>query len=247
MAAVEASFQRFPPSQALNTAIAELQNHAARNASNKQGSDHSVTVVDTLKSRLMGATKSFKEVLTIRQENVKNQNNRRQMFSNSTAAARRPNPFARGDGNFPRLAASGMDTGGGALGGAAGGNLQMSAKGGLPTHSAQGGGGVQQQQGQMLLANQDQYFSARAEALQNVERTITELGGIFQQLATMVAEQGELAVRIDENVDDAVANMDNAQTHLLKYLNRISSNRWLIMKIFGVLISFLVFFVVFVA
>ena len=63
----------------------------------------------------------------------------------------------------------------------------------------------------------------------------------------MVAEQGELAVRIDENVDEAVANVDNAQTHLLKYLNRISSNRWLIMKIFGVLISFLVFFVVFVA
>jgi syntaxin 5 len=44
---------------ALNTAIAELQNHAARNASNKQGADHSVTVVDTLKTRLMGATKAF--------------------------------------------------------------------------------------------------------------------------------------------------------------------------------------------
>jgi hypothetical protein len=57
------------------------------------------------------------------------------------------------------------------------------------------------------MANQDQYLSSRAEALQNVERTITELGGIFQQLATMVAEQGELAVRIDENVDDAVANV----------------------------------------
>ena len=235
-------------SQALNTAIAELQNHAARNASNKQGTDHSVTVVDTLKTRLMGATKSFKEVLTMRQENVKNQNNRRQMFSNSktaAAAAARPNPFARGDGNFPRLAAPGMNATGGA-GGSGGGNLQMSSKGGLPTHSAPGGFG-QQSQGQMLIANQDQYLSARAEALQNVERTITELGGIFQQLATMVAEQGELAVRIDENVDEAVANVDNAQTHLLKYLNRISSNRWLIMKIFGVLISFLVFFVVFIA
>ena len=234
--------------QALNTAIAELQNHAARNASNKQGTDHSVTVVDTLKSRLMGATKSFKEVLTMRQENVKNQNNRRQMFSNSKAAANRPNPFARGDGNFPRLNAPGMNAAGGG-GGGGGGNLQMSAKGGLPTHSAPGGGsfGQQQSQGQMLIANQDQYLSARTEALQNVERTITELGGIFQQLATMVAEQGELAVRIDENVEEAVANVDNAQTHLLKYLNRISSNRWLIMKIFGVLISFLVFFVVFIA
>ena len=80
----------------------------------------------------------------------------------------------------------------------------------------------------MLLANQDQYLSARSEALQNVERTITELGGIFQQLATMVAEQGEMAVRIDENVERSVANVDSAQTQLLKYLNSISSNRWLI-------------------
>lgn len=63
----------------------------------------------------------------------------------------------------------------------------------------------------------------------------------------MVSEQGELAVRIDENVNESVANVDNAQTQLLKYMNSISSNRWLIMKIFGVLISFLVFFVVFVA
>ncbi len=63
----------------------------------------------------------------------------------------------------------------------------------------------------------------------------------------MVSEQGELAVRIDENVNESVTNVDNAQTQLLKYMNSISSNRWLIMKIFGVLISFLVFFVVFVA
>jgi hypothetical protein len=40
-----------------------------------------------------------KEVLTMRQENVKNQNNRRNMFSSGksvAAAANRPNPFARG-------------------------------------------------------------------------------------------------------------------------------------------------------
>ena len=42
-----------------------------------------------------------KEVLTMRQENVKNQNNRRNMFSSGksvAAAANRPNPFARGGG-----------------------------------------------------------------------------------------------------------------------------------------------------
>eukprot|EP00976_Prorocentrum_cordatum_P113295 1195675-Prorocentrum_minimum.AAC.8 len=59
-------------------------------------------------------------------------------------------------------------------------------------------------------------YSVFAQALQNVESTIAELGGIFQQLATMVAEQGELAVRIDENIDETLSNVEMAQTHLLK-------------------------------
>lgn len=62
-----------------------------------------------------------------------------------------------------------------------------------------------------------------------------------------VEEQGELAIRIDENVDETLSNVDSAQDQLLKYLNSISSNRWLIMKIFFVLMMFLVIFVVFVA
>ena len=62
-----------------------------------------------------------------------------------------------------------------------------------------------------------------------------------------VQEQGELAIRIDENIDDSLQNVDSAQAQLLKYLNSISSNRWLIMKVFAVLVLFLVIFVVFVA
>lgn len=64
---------------------------------------------------------------------------------------------------------------------------------------------------------------------------------------SQVEEQGELAIRIDENVDETFSNVDSAQDQLLKYLNSISSNRWLIMKIFFVLMLFLVVFVVFVA
>lgn len=60
-------------------------------------------------------------------------------------------------------------------------------------------------------------------------------------------EQGEMAIRIDENVDETVSNVDAAQAQLLRYLNTISSNRWLFMKIFAVLVVFLVIFVVFIA
>ena len=247
---------------ALNSALAELQTFATRTQETKQGRDHSVTVVDTLKSRLMGATRSFKEVLTTRQEVVKEQNERRARFVGTSSNANGPpsNVFRRADfgvgrSHFPR-ATHQTDGAASADGNNSGttGRFQhrggVAQAGGLPTHSGRGGyaTGDDQTQGQLLVAHgQDQYLGARSEALQNVERTITELGGIFQQLATMVAEQGELAVRIDENVNESVANVDNAQTQLLKYMNSISSNRWLIMKIFGVLISFLVFFVVFVA
>ena len=50
-------------------------------------------------------------------------------------------------------------------------------------------GALQQQQQQsqaLMVPQQDTYLNSRAEALHNVESTITELGGIFQQLAHMV-------------------------------------------------------------
>ena len=97
----------------------------------------------------------------------------------------------------------------------------------------------------MQLQPQDTYLTNRAEAMQNVESTIVELGGIFQQLAHMVKEQGEMAVRIDENITETFGNVESAQGQLLKYLNNISSNRWLVMKIFFVLMVFLIVFVVF--
>lgn len=100
---------------------------------------------------------------------------------------------------------------------------------------------------QLMQNREDSYLTNRAEAMQNVESTIVELGGIFQQLAHMVKEQGEMAVRIDENITETFANVESAQDQLLKYLNNISSNRWLIMKIFFVLMIFMVLFVVFLA
>lgn len=55
----------------------------------------------------------------------------------------------------------------------------------------------QQQQQQQLTSPvlQDSYMQSRAQALHSVESTIQELGNIFTQLATMVSQQGELAIR----------------------------------------------------
>jgi syntaxin 5 len=47
-------------------------------------------------------------------------------------------------------------------------------------------------------------------------------------------------------MDDTLVNVEGAQEQLLKHLNNISSNRWLMSKIFIVLIIFLLIFVLFI-
>jgi syntaxin 5 len=104
------------------------------------------------------------------------------------------------------------------------------------------------QQQQMLLYDEsDQFVQQRAETMQNIESTIVELGGIFQQLAHMVKEQEEMVERIDTNIQDVELNVDAAHSEILKYFQSVSKNRWLMIKIFGVFVLFFIFFVLFVA
>lgn len=214
---------------AMNSCIVDLQRMSARaKEGNKQSDSHSHTVVDNLRSRLKDATQEFKDVLTSRTDNLKHYKERRQLFSSTNDAE-----------TVPLLHRRPHATSGDHLG------LEMQGSG---SHAAQPSFMQQaSQQQQLTLAQpQDMYLSSRAEALRNVETTIVQLGTIFNQLSEMVAEQGELAIRIDENVEDTLGNVTSAQAQLLKYFHSISSNRWLLMKVFAVLMIFLVLFVVFI-
>ncbi|KAI8462512.1 MAG: t-SNARE [Monoraphidium minutum] len=213
--------------QGLNESIAELQRVSARrgDVGNKQSAEHAHTVVDSLRSRLKDATADFKDVLTMRGDNLKVHNERRQLFSNQ------PDSSSSFMERTPLLASA--DSGG--------------ARSASTLFGGQGPNGGGQQQQQMMLQQQDGYLSSRAEALHNVEATIVELGSIFTQLAEMVQAQGEMTQRIDENIDETLGNVDNAKAQLMKYLNSISSNRMLMMKVFMVLMAFLAIFVLFVA
>ena len=53
--------------------------------------------------------------------------------------------------------------------------------------------------------------------------------------------------RIDRNVDEVQTNVEAAHTELLKYFKGITSNRWLMIKIFAVVIVFFIIFIVFLA
>ena len=45
----------------------------------------------------------------------------------------------------------------------------------------------------------------------------------------------EMIQRIDANTEDVVDNVQGAQRELMKYWSRVSGNRWLVAKMFGVL------------
>ena len=48
-------------------------------------------------------------------------------------------------------------------------------------------------------------------------------------------------------MSDALEHMDKGHNELVKYYDSISGSRWLILKVFAVLLAFLIFFMIFVA
>jgi syntaxin 5 len=105
---------------------------------------------------------------------------------------------------------------------------------------------ITQQQSQALMTQDasDQYLESRSTAIETIESTIAELGGIFQQLAQMVSEQRESVQRIDANTEDVEMNIERANFEIMKYWKRVSGNRMLMVKIFGILILFFLLFVI---
>ena len=59
----------------------------------------------------------------------------------------------------------------------------------------------------------------------------------------MVTEQGEQIQRIDADTEDVLDNVAGAQRELLKYWSRVQGNRWLVAKMFGVLMIFFLLWV----
>lgn len=88
-------------------------------------------------------------------------------------------------------------------------------------------------------------MSERAAMMSTVESTIVELGTVFNQLASMVEAQNETITRIDMSISETAGNVEAAHDALLSYFSSINSNRWLILKVFGVLFFFFIVSVIF--
>ncbi|KAL2866997.1 t-SNARE syntaxin [Aspergillus lucknowensis] len=227
----------------LNQQIASLQaltlsQHPKSNRTKAdQEGEHNDNVVVMLQGKLADVGANFKEVLEVRTKNIQASRSRTENFVSSVSSksqasldpqrsdsplypSGRRTPQPRGSADLLTLEPS-----------------NPSPLGAPSVHSDQ----------QLLLMEEadssNSYIQARGEAIDAIERTINELGGIFGQLAQMVSEQSEMIQRIDANTEDVVDNVQGAQRELMKYWTRVSGNRWLIAKMFGVLMIFFLLWV----
>ncbi|TDL28225.1 t-SNARE [Rickenella mellea] len=238
----------------INKQIAQLQAYtkqrnaqSAKNPASRQVDEHNHNVVMMLQSKLATTSMSFKDVLEIRTQNMKESKDRTEQFMHSTSAAatqapsnsllfasqRNQDPMGDGSSSYrPDYKGKGRARQNGDV-------LALDLVSAEEGSGAPNGAYAQMQ----LVEQQDNYIQSRSTAIESIESTIAELGQIFTQLANMVAEQRETVQRIDADTMDIASNVSGAQRELLKYYASISSNRWLMLKVFGVLI---VFFLVFI-
>ncbi|KAJ3209582.1 cis-Golgi t-SNARE syntaxin [Dinochytrium kinnereticum] len=255
----------------VNRQIGALASHVQQSKSsgkmgNRQVEEHATNVITSLQTRLASTSGEFKSVLEIRTQNIKEQKSRRDQYSySSTGPMGSPRlqsstssssssslPFPQNGSTsasstevssifrpvskssdsplyFPeRKATPSSDVA-----------LDMGAGG--------GGGGGGMQQSLMLAQPQNvnmEYLDSRNQAIESIESTIAELGQIYQQFAQILTQQREMIQRIDDNVVDMEMNVSGAHDQLLKYFQNLSSNRWLMIKVFAVLVFFFLVFVV---
>ncbi|KAL6713450.1 Integral membrane protein SED5 [Lecanora helva] len=229
----------------LNSQISSLQSlsksqqsQTVRGGAEQEG-EHNKNVVVLLQGKLASVGTTFKEVLEVRTKNLQASKSRTENFVSSVSAHSQPplhpqqsasplyNTPTKSRTPQPGYQNSNHDI----L------NLDPSSSG-----SALMQNGPQSDQQLMMMEEAqptNSYINMRGEAIDMIERTINELGGVFGQLAAMVQEQGEQIQRIDANTEDVVDNVQGAQRELMKYWSRVSGNRWLVAKMFGVLMAFI--------
>ncbi|KAA1064218.1 cis-Golgi t-SNARE syntaxin [Puccinia graminis f. sp. tritici] len=194
------------------------QNLSSNRGQKQPVDEHNNNVVMMLQSKLADTSMGFKDVLEIRTQNMKATRDRTEQFQFNTPGLAtasqsvlrsRPtpsSPFNSKSADSPLYAAQ-------QAGVASGVNRSLyDSKGkgkstkdppgyqqneylaldmGKNSNPAEASGPQGYMQMQLAQDNSDAYLQQRSTAIESIESTITELGSIFSQLATMVAQQGE--------------------------------------------------------
>lgn len=196
--------------------------------------------IKELNSRIGTASKSFINVMELRRDNIKIQNSRREQFqgssSTSTDGVRNRRNQQQTAQAFAAFETAHSDS-----------VLQTDLRREQLNQVDQNTLMNANAQEQLMISQENNYAQERERNMETIEQAINEIGSVMRQLGTMVAEQQETVLRIDSNIEQAETSIENAHGEILKYFQSVTNNRWLMVKVFGTLITFFIIFIVFFA
>ncbi|KAF8822913.1 putative syntaxin 5 [Cardiosporidium cionae] len=141
---------------------------------NSHNRSHYVAIVNGQKSRFLELTQNFKNLLQAHSDNMRKQDDRRNLYSYSSA-------------------------------------YQNSENTHIFTSQPHDAAEIDLESGQKHMQQERHrgfsYAHSRKEAMENIQRAISELANVFQRVASMVSQQEEMILRIDEDVDYSLHNV----------------------------------------
>jgi len=101
--------------------------------------------------------------------------------------------------------------------------------------------------GQTQIDNKNQYYQERTTTVQKIEKTMTDLQGMFTRMAHFVHEQQYMIEKIENNTDISLDNIEAGLKTVVQIQNDVRSNRGLLIRIFLIIIFASVLYILFFA
>ena len=102
-------------------------------------------------------------------------------------------------------------------------------------------------QQQTFAQKESQYYQNRLKEVQLIEKTMSEISGMMNRLSQMTYEHSFLIENISRNTDIALDHVEKGEKEVKKILETVKNNRWLLIRIFMIIICVSVFYIIFMA
>lgn len=101
---------------------------------------------------------------------------------------------------------------------------------------------------QQIYKNKESlYYQNRLNDVQLIEKTIGEVSGMMNRLSQKIYEHSFLIENINKNTDIALEHIEKADKEVKQILEKAKSNKFLLIKIFFILICVFIFYIIFLA
>lgn len=101
---------------------------------------------------------------------------------------------------------------------------------------------------QQIYKNKESlYYQNRLNDVQLIEKTIGEISGMMNRLSQKIYEHSFLIENINKNTDVALEHVEKADKEVKQILEKAKSNKFLLVKIFFILICVFIFYIIFLA